>query len=295
MVKQARARLAVPMEWLADVRRIIREAEAMDWLHERLGPPAIPRLLALDRTDMALAMEAIEPPAENYKTLLLAGQVDAALAGQWGGLLARLHTLTQDAATRERFGDATFFEQLRMSPYYDTVAERHPALAARLGDLRAECMRRAYCLVHGDYSAKNMLVRPSPAPAGAERALILLDYEVAHFGNPSFDLAFALTDYLMKALHLPRHAPALVHAARVFWATYEARAGLPAASRAQAGAHLAAVMLARVDGKSPFEYFTDERRKEQVRELTRALLLGHGAAAGGDSVPEVIAAVEARV
>jgi 5-methylthioribose kinase len=307
VVKQARARLAVPMEWLADVGRIVREAEAMDWLHARLGPPEIPRLLALDRTDMALAMEAIEPPAENYKTLLLAGQVDPELAGQWGGLLARLHTVTQDAATRERFGDATFFEQLRMSPYYDTVAERHPPLAARLSELRAECMRRTWCLVHGDYSAKNMLVRtvvqqggaprgrpqrggPRPMRPGAGRVLILLDYEVAHFGNPSFDLAFALTDYLMKALHLPRHAADLLHAARVFWATYEARAGLPAASRAQAGSHLAAVMLARVDGKSPFEYFTDERRQAQVRELTGALLLGPV-----PTVPEVIAAVAARV
>ncbi len=281
VVKQARARLAVAVEWLADVRRIIREAEAMEWLHARLGPPAIPRMLLLDRKDMALAMEAIPPPAENYKTLLLAGQVDPALAIQWGGLLARIHSLTQDAATRERFGDATFFDQLRMSPYYDTVARRHPALAARLGELRAECMQRTFCLVHGDFSAKNMLVR--------DGGLILLDYEVAHFGNPSFDLAFALTDYLMNALHLPRHRAALLEAARAFWSAYEARVQVPAASRANAGAHLAAVMLARVDGKSPFEYFTDERRKDQVRELTRAILLGPGR-----TVPDVIAAVAAR-
>jgi aminoglycoside phosphotransferase (APT) family kinase protein len=263
------------------VRRIIREAEAMEWLHARLGPPAIPRMLLLDRTEMALAMEAIPPPAENYKTLLLAGQVDLALAEQWGALLARIHSLTQDPASRERFGDATFFDQLRMSPYYDTVALRHPDLAGRLGELRAECMQRTFCLVHGDYSAKNVLVRGG--------VLILLDYEVAHFGNPSFDLAFALTDYLMKALHLPRHAPALLAAARAFWAAYEAGVEVPAASRVHAGAHLAAVMLARVDGKSPFEYFSDERRQEQVRALTRAVLLGPG-----QTVPEVIAAVAAR-
>jgi len=302
VVKQARARLAVAMEWLADVRRIVREAEAMAWLHARIGPPAIPRMLALDRTEMVLAMEAILPPAENYKTLLLAGNVDLGLAEQWGALLARIHSVTQDAATREAFGDATFFDQLRMSPYYDTVAARHPALAARVAELRAECMQRPYCLVHGDYSAKNMLVRPA-APgtvASGNRAsgddpaaggtLILLDYEVAHFGNPSFDLAFALTDYLMKALHLPRHAPALLEAARRFWSIYQQRVTVPPESRAQAGAHLAAVMLARVDGKSPFEYFTDARRQEQVRALTGTVLRNRMG-----SVDAVIAAVAEQV
>jgi 5-methylthioribose kinase len=307
------------MEWLADVRRIVREAEAMEWLHTRIGSPAIPRMLALDRTEMVLAMEAILPPAENYKTLLLAGDVHLGLAEQWGALLARIHSVTQDAATRERFGDAAFFDQLRMSPYYDTVAQRHPDRAARLAELRAECMQRPYCLVHGDYSAKNMLVRPvapgngapgqvaqaAAAPgtvapdiaapgAGADPAaggtLILLDYEVAHFGNPSFDIAFALTDYLMKALHLPRHAPALLEAARRFWAVYQARVTVPPESRAQAGAHLAAVMLARVDGKSPFEYFTDGRRQDQVRELTRTVLRERAV-----SVDAVIAAVAERV
>jgi aminoglycoside phosphotransferase (APT) family kinase protein len=281
VVKQARAKLAVAMEWLADVRRIVREAEAMEWLHKRLGPPEIPAMLALDRVEMVLAMEAIEPPAENYKTLLLSGHVDPALAEQWGALLARVHSATQDAATRERFGDARFFDELRMSPYYDTVAQRHSDLAGRIADLRAECMQQTYCLVHGDYSAKNMLVRG--------RTLILLDYEVAHFGNPSFDLAFALTDFTMKALHLPRHAAALLEAARRFWAIYQMRATVPLTSCARAGVHLAAVMLARVDGKSPFEYFTNEARKQQVRELTRAVLLR-----GSDTVDAVIDAVADR-
>jgi aminoglycoside phosphotransferase (APT) family kinase protein len=305
VVKQARAKLAVAMEWLADVRRIVREAEAMDWLHARIGSPAIPRMLALDRAGMVLAMEAILPPAENYKTLLLAGEVHPGLAEQWGALLARIHSVTQDALTRERFADATFFDQLRMSPYYDTVAARHPDLAARLAALRAECMHRPYCLVHGDYSAKNMLVRPvsesegaagiaaqgSPrSGAAAGGTLILLDFEVAHFGNPSFDIAFALTDYLMKALHLPRHAPALLEAARRFWAVYQSRVTVPPESRAQAGSHLAAVMLARVDGKSPFEYFTVARRQIQVRDLTRTVLRE-----GRSSVDAVIAAVAERV
>jgi 5-methylthioribose kinase len=227
-------------------------------------------------------MEAIAPPAENYKTLLLRGEVQPALAEAFGHLLAEIHNATADEATRARFDDATFFDQLRLSPYYGTVAERHPDLAPRLAALRSECLEQRYCLVHGDYSPKNILVR--------DGGLVLLDYEVAHWGNPSFDLGFALTHYCAKALHLPAHGPAFIAAARRFWAVYQGAVRLPAASRAHAGHHLAAVLLARMDGKSPLEYFTDEARRALVRRLTRHALL-----APETTLDAVIAAVEAEL
>lgn len=279
VVKQARPRLAVQMEWRADVNRIVREAEALECLHKRIGPPRIPRLIRLDRQAKALVMEAILPPAENYKTILLRGEVEPALAEQFGALLAEIHNATRDDATRERFGDATFFDQLRLSPYYGTVAERHGDLAPRLTALREECLQARYCLVHGDYSPKNILVRGG--------GLVLLDYEVAHWGNPSFDLGFALTHYCAKALHLPHQGSAFLDAARCFWRRYQADVALPAESRARAGHHLAAVLLARMDGKSPLEYFTDEAKREIVRGLTRRALLAEGTTIDG-----VIAAVE---
>ncbi len=119
---------------------------------------------------------------------------------------------------------------------------------------------------------------------------MLLDYEVAHWGNPSFDLGFGLTHFLAKALHLPQHGAAFSAAARGFWRCYQARVRLPAASRAGAGHHLAAVLLARMDGKSPLEYFTDEARRDIVRRLTRAALQ-----ADATTIDDVIAAVEAEL
>lgn len=282
VVKQARPRLAVEMEWRADVNRIVREGEAMVWLFDRIGPPRIPRLLHLDREAKVLVMEAISPAAENYKALLLRGEVDGPLAGQFGTLLAEIHNATADEATRARFEDATFFDQLRLSPYYGTVAERHPDLAGRLSALRSECLGERYCLVHGDYSPKNILVR--------DGGLVLLDYEVAHWGNPSFDIGFALTHYLCKALHLPQRGGAFLAAARLFWRRYRERAALPRPSLAHAGHHLAALMLARMDGKSPLEYFTDEARRAQVREIARAALLR-----ADTTVADVTDAVEERL
>lgn len=282
VVKQARRRLAVQQDWVADVRRVIREGEAMAWLYERIGPPSIPGVLHLDWERMVLVMEAIRPPAENYKTILFRGEVSLPLAERFGGLLAAIHSATADDATRERFGDTAFFQELRLNPYYDAVAERHPDLASRLAELRRECLESAHCLLHGDYSPKNILVRDGEP--------ILLDYETAHFGNPSFDVGFALTHLLCKALHFPQWGREFVAAARGFQSAYAERSALPAAATAHAGSHLAAIMLARMDGMSPLEYFTDERRKDAVRQIAR------GALNRGDAtVGCVIEAVEARL
>lgn len=265
VVKQARPRLAVATEWRADVGRIVREAEAMQWLGERIGDPRIPHLLHLHREAKVLAMEAVLPPAENYKEILLRGEVDLAQASQFGALLAEIHSETADPETREAFGDATYFDQLRLAPYYGTVAERHPDVAGQMESLRAECLEERFCLVHGDYSPKNVLVR-----AGG---LVLLDYEVAHWGNPCFDIGFALTHYLCKAIHMPGIGRAFAAAALMFWEVYRSRVDLPKKSRARAGTHLAGIMLARMDGKSPLEYFTGEGRRDRVRSIAKAALL----------------------
>ena len=282
VIKQARQRLDVAMEWVADVGRTVREGEAMDLLHRRIGSPAIPELLHLDRANLVLVMEAILPPAENYKDLLMRGVVNPDLACRFGILLAEIHNATKDDATRDRFGDTRLFEQLRLSPYYDTTAERHAGLARRIASLRDDCLRNTACLVHGDYSPKNVLVK--------DGQLILLDYEAAHFGNPAFDVGFALTHYLCKAIHLPGHAPSLIDAARRFWRGYEEEITLPDHTRSHAGAHLATVMLARIDGKSPLEYLTEESERAAVREIAVDALQSESP----PDVPAVIAAVERK-
>src|SRR6185503_2499871 len=92
------------------------------------------------------------------------------------------------------FADRTFFEALRIDPYYRAAGIRHPAAGKFYDRLIAETATVQETLVHGDFSPKNVLVR--------EGRLILLDFEVIHFGDPAFDLGFSLTHLLSKAHHL---------------------------------------------------------------------------------------------
>ena len=72
------------------------------------------------------------------------------------------------------------------------------------------------CLVHGDYAPKNILL-------GRDGAWIL-DAEVAHVGNPVFDLAFFLAFPLLTAVQKPGSPRRAARSSRGFTTAYERRA-----------------------------------------------------------------------
>ena len=99
---------------------------------------------------------------------------------------------------------------------------------------------------------------------------------VAHWGDPSFDVAFLLTHLVLKGVRRPEDRPALRAAASAFLDAYMSEAGTVAPADSDVVAELGCLLLARVDGKSPAEYLTGEITSGQVRVMARDLLLGRG-------------------
>ena len=96
-----------------------------------------------------------------------------------------------------------------------------------------------------------------------------IDFEVIHFGDPSFDAAFLLNHLLLKTFHGIAGAP---HLARIFWRTLQAEMpDAPWFERATLE-HLAGLLLARMDGKSPAEYIRDPQQKPRIRRFGRRLI-----------------------
>jgi aminoglycoside phosphotransferase (APT) family kinase protein len=281
VVKQALPRLRVAELWLAKRERAINEAEALS-LADRITPGGVPALLDLDRERCALTLEAAPASWTSWKTRLLRGEVEPAVARRLGELLAAWHRGTfADAAVARDFADTEVFEQLRVDPYYRTVARRRPELAGAIDGYvrRMEASRR--CLVHGDFSPKNVLV--------GERVWVL-DFEVAHYGDPAFDVAFMLHHLVLKRIHRPAARDALERCASEFWEAY--RRGVPDELLPESGyvlGHVGCLMVARVEGKSPAEYLSP-RGQDAARALGARLLLAPPASldaalrAAGDAV-----------
>jgi aminoglycoside phosphotransferase (APT) family kinase protein len=157
-----------------------------------------------------------------------------------------------------------FFETLRLEPYYRYTAGRLPDAMPFYDALIADTLANAITLVHGDYSPKNVLVR--------QDRLVLLDYEVAHWGDPAFDVGFAMTHLLSKAHHVAAHRARFAEAARLFWRSYAGEVGAAFGDmQPRAARHTLACLLARVHGRSPLEYLSEAERERQ-RAVTLSLI-----------------------
>ena len=268
VVKQALPKLRVAVDWFSDPERIHREALGLRWLEALAPPGTITPLVFEDHDNHLLAMEAVPEPHENWKTMLLGGRLENDHVEQFGRLLGTVHRggYERREETEPTFWDRSFFESLRLEPYYGYSTKQVPDAADFLRALVAETRTRRDTLVHGDYSPKNVLVR--------EGRLVLLDHEVIHFGEPAFDLGFSLTHFLSKAHHLPDIREDFADVARFYWATYrEVVEELPWAADIEQRAvrHTLGCLLARVAGRSPLEYL-DESERARQREAVLALL-----------------------
>jgi aminoglycoside phosphotransferase (APT) family kinase protein len=266
-VKRALPRLRVADDWQAPVARNASEAAWLRAVAEVL-PQAAPAVLAEDAAAGVFAMQYL--PADAYpvwKEELRRGRVDLTTAAEVGRRLAAIHAAFAHSPEAEAgFANDATFHAIRLEPYLLATALKHPDLAAALEALSAATAATRLTLVHGDVSPKNILQGPEGP--------VFIDAECAWFGDPAFDIAFCLNHLLLKCLWVPRSASSFLAAFDALAVTYLAGAGWEKRERleARAAALLPGLFLARIDGKSPVEYVTDERDKDRVRRVARALL-----------------------
>jgi 5-methylthioribose kinase len=267
VVKQSLEKLRVKDEWRSDRERVFREADALQALRPALGDSALPEVIQVDRENFLFVMSAAPSGSVVWKDALLKGSVEIEVARRAGELLARLiNASRQDAQFSERFQDRRVFDQLRVDPYYRTAAARHPDVAPALQALIESSWKVRTGLVHGDYSPKNMLVR--------DGNIFLIDFEVVHWGDPSFDAGFLLNHLFLKALYQPRFASSYFEAVREFWRSLVTQLENEPGREFEALTvrHLGGLMLARIDGKSSVEYICEESIKNGVRSVAKHLL-----------------------
>ncbi len=267
-VKRALPQLRVKQLWEAPVKRNAFEVAYMQFA-QKVIPGAVPNVLAHDEAAGLFVMDYLQPGDHPvWKFQLRDGDVDLNTARMVGAQMARIQSASADDANiAAQFPTDDIFYSIRLEPYLDATARVHKDLAPCLKELVNTTFNTKRVLVHGDIAPKNILVGPNRP--------IFLDCECAWFGDPAFDLAFCLNHLLLKCLWHPAASAEFLEAFTTLvenyfpYVTWESRADMERRT-----AHLLpGLFLARVDGKSPVEYLSDEGDKNKVRRCARELLM----------------------
>lgn len=276
VVKQALAELLVDADWRANPKRSLTEAAMMFQL-QRITPDNVPQIVDIDEEACVITMTAASSDMVNWRRVLLSEGASAAdinrVAHTLGDVLGTWHAATWgDFALLAEFSDDLTFEQLRVNPFHRTVAGIYPQLSTVIERCIDGIQTPRECLVHGDFSPKNVLVS-----AGSTW---VLDFEVARVGSAVFDLAFFGHHLALKSIARPELAAEFRGAFFKFLESYRARVD-HASAVTDLGWQTAILMLARVDGVSPVRYL-DPAQRDRVRRAALDALLSD------DSTPERI-------
>ncbi len=274
-VKRALPKLRVQAEWFADIARNRHEQDYLKYVGKFL-PASVPSILFSG--DDFFAMEFLGKEFRDWKTRLLAGEIEPCTAAGAGKTLGAIHRESwNDHQAAQLFDTGRHFHDLRIAPYLLASAEKHPELAGLIHSEAKRLGSTKLALVHGDYSPKNLMVAPG--------RIVVLDCEVAWFGDPAFDLCFLLNHLLLKSLHLREKAGAILDLIPWIVLAYQAEIG---EHHFQTVSHnspalLLCLLLARIDGKSPAEYLTAPEKKDFIRSFVRRHL-----ASPPETLPELV-------
>jgi aminoglycoside phosphotransferase (APT) family kinase protein len=269
-VKFALEKLKVAEDWRAPVHR--NKAEYA-WLEavSRIAPQSVPKLHGRSDIENGFAMEFLDSTQSIlWKENLLHGEPNIEHAAAVGALLGKSHATTSTSQfDRQAFTNRDDFQSLRLDPYLNFTATRHPDLSRYLKGQVNSLYACEQVLVHGDVSPKNILLRGDTP--------ILLDAECATMGDACFDLAFCMNHFLLKAIHRPDHQAVLLAAVGALWEAYVPHIVWEDAASVEARTTvlLPMLMLARVDGKSPVEYLNIPAQ-EAVRQLAIPAIVSPG-------------------
>lgn len=244
---------------------VIRSAAEAEWikLANSIKSHTAPQLLGYDHTAKLIAMDYLDPRLyPNWKEQLRDGNIEPRMARDTAKTLVTLHNFTAgDSDIAARFANDEVFFAIRLEAYFLITGSRIPDVMEPMRSL-VETTRNSKCaLVHGDVSPKNILLgRDGP---------IFLDAECAWYGEPAFDAAFCLTHFLMKCLWRPHWSKKYLECFYEFSKSYLTEAAWLDQTELEARIIrlLVGMLLARVVGRSPVEYVTEDDLKRRVCKL----------------------------
>jgi len=287
VVKQARAALEKFPEYAADPVRLSHEARYLEIARPCDDRGVLPAVVLFDEANRILVLEDCGDVPRMAEALLTGRDLDRELS-EIARFLARVHAATAEPALAARFandqmrrlhGDHIFALPFRENtfPLAPAVLDRarsmwgDAALVACADHWYERYLTPTGALVHADVQGTNILL--------ADRGAVLLDAEIAHVGDPAFDLGT-----LVAHVHLPAIAtgdlPRARTTTRAVLDAYGRERDVPAAFLSAVAAYAAIEMIRRTIGAARVAAVHDAAAALRCLDLAESILAGDTDIAG---------------
>ena len=266
-LKKAKKKLDVKEDWFVPIERNIYE---YNWYNEvnKLVPNIAPKVIYSDSKKFFFIMEYFdEKKFPLWKKELFKSNVNINFSQSVAQNLSFIHLNTfNNSELKSKFDTIKLFEDLRIDPYIRFTATIHDDIKNKLLDIANNLNNKKITLVHGDISPKNILINNDKP--------IFLDAECAWYGDPAFDFAFCINHLILKSIKLPKVKDLLSKSFRILSDTYlmNVKWEDPKLFEKRTILILSALMLARIDGKSPVEYINSNYEKQFVRSFAKSII-----------------------
>ena len=256
-IKRALKKLTVKEDWFAPVSRSNFEASYFKAC-QNVNSKSFPKILGHDKKNYILAMEWFRP--EKYilwKKKLLDISFDKKEANLISNILNKKHSYFYDNSKfkTEFENDKTFYD-IRIEPYIIFTSNSYPEHKNYFVDAAKSLVSNKKTVIHGDFSPKNILIGPDFP--------VILDAETACWGDPIFDLAFCNNHIILKSILNSSNKKKYMLLSKEFIETYISKINWED-KNSFIDRFLKLVpllILARLDGKSPIEYYQDKHVKK---------------------------------
>ena len=265
-IKRALKKLTVKEDWYAPISRSNFEASYFKACHN-VNPRSFPKILGHDKKNYILAMEWFKPKKYIlWKKQLLDVAFDIKDGVSISDILNKKHSYFNNKFNfkKEFENDKTFYD-IRIEPYIIFTSKSYPEHKNYFIDAAKSLVSNKKTLIHGDFSPKNILIGPDFP--------VILDAETACWGDPIFDLAFCNNHIILKSILNSTNKKKYMLLSKEFIENYINKINWEDKNSFidRFFKLVPLLILARLDGKSPIEYFQDKHVKK-ARTLSLKVL-----------------------
>lgn len=202
-----------------------------------------------------------------WKKKLLNKKVEKEDIKNVSNLLIKKHkNFFNNKRLEKQFDNDNTFYSIRIEPYILFTSKKYLEFKNIFDSVAESLIKNKKTLIHGDFSPKNILIK--------DNIPLILDAETACWGDPVFDLAFCNNHLLLKSLLPDGLGKKLLHLSLKFIKNYIDNISWE--DKKSFTKRLLDItpllLLARVDGKSPIEYFKIKQQK-LTRQLGKHILV----------------------